>query len=46
MVDQIQKPFTCFIKGHEVSIMQDDCTIMLEKYVMKEIIDLLFHNKK
>jgi len=43
MVDHIQKPFTCFIEGHEVSIMQDDAAIMMEKSVMKEITDFLFH---
>jgi len=43
MVDHIQKPFTCFIEGQEVSITQDDAAIMMEKSVMKEITDLLFH---
>jgi len=43
MVDRIRKPFTCFIEGHEVSITQDDAAIMMEKSVMKEITDSLFH---
>jgi len=43
MIDRIQKPFTCFINGHEVSITQDDAAIMMEKSVMKEITDSLFH---
>jgi len=46
MVDQIQKPFTCFIDGHEVSITQDDSAIMMEKSVMKEIGEALFHGQK
>jgi len=46
MVDRIRKPFTCFIDGHEVSITQDDSAIMMEKSVMKEIGEALFHGQK
>jgi len=46
MVDRIRKPFTCFIDGHEVSITQDDSAIMMEKSIMKEIGEALFHGQK
>jgi len=46
MVDRIRKPFTCFVEGHEVSLTQDDCAIMLEKSVMKEITESLFHGSQ
>ena len=46
LVDRIQKPFTCFIEGHEVSITQDDTAIMMEQSVMKEITNSLFCSQK
>jgi len=46
MVDRIRKPFTCVIDGHEVSVTQDDSAIMMEKSVMKEIGEALFHGQK
>ena len=46
MVDRVRKPFVCFVEGHEVSITQDDSAIMMEKSVMKEITDSLFHGQK
>jgi len=46
MVDRIRKPFVCFIEGHEVSITQDDSAIMMERSVMKDITDSLFHGQK
>jgi len=46
LVDQIQKPFTCFIEGHEVLITQDDLAIMIEQSVMKEITNSLFQGQK
>ena len=46
MVDRIRKPFTCFIDRHEVSVTQDDSAIMMEKSVMKEIGEALFHGQK
>jgi len=30
MVDLLRKPFVCQIEGHEVSLTQEDCTIMME----------------
>jgi len=41
IVDCIWKLFTCFMKGHEVFIMQDDAAIMMKISVMKEMTDLL-----
>jgi len=46
MLDKMRKPFVCFVDGHEVSIMQDDSAIMMERCIMKEITDLLFHGQK
>jgi len=30
MIDRMRKPFVCQIEGHEVSLAQDDCAIMME----------------
>jgi len=46
MIDKMQKPFVCFVDRHEVSIMQDDSTIMMERSIMKEITKSLFHGQK
>jgi len=46
MVDRIRKPLVCQIEGHEVSLMQDDCAIMMETLAVHAIIDSLFVEKE
>jgi len=45
MIDQMQKPFVAEVEGHEVSLMQDDCVIMMEASSVRAITDSLFFAK-
>jgi len=45
MVDMVHRPFVCQIDGHEVSLSQDNCTIMMETSIMKAITESLFAGK-
>jgi len=45
MIDSMRRPFVCQIDGHEVSLTQDDCTIMMETLTMKVITESLFMGK-
>jgi len=45
MIDSMCRPFVCQIDGHEVSLTQDDCTIMMETLTMKVITESLFTGK-
>jgi len=42
MIDCMRKPFVCQIDGYEVSLMQDDCAIMMETSTIRAITDSLF----
>jgi len=42
MIDRMRKPFVCQIDGHEVSLTQDDCAIMMETSTICAITDSLF----
>jgi len=42
MVDLMRQPFVCQIDGHEVSLTQDDCNIMMETSAVKAITESLF----
>ena len=42
MMDRMRKPFVCQIEGHEVSLTQDDCAIMMETSVLCAITETLF----
>ncbi len=46
MMDWMRKPFVCQIEGHEVSLMQDDCTIMMETSALCVITETLFSGKE
>ena len=46
MVDWIRKPLVCQIEGHEVSLMQDDCAIMMETLAVRAITNSLFVEKE
>jgi len=46
LVDLMRKPFVCQIDGHEVSLTQDDCTIMMETSCVKAITESLFAGKE
>jgi len=46
MVDLLCRPFICQIDGHEVSLTQDDSTIMMEKSTIQAIMELLFDVKE
>ena len=37
MIDRMRKPFVCQIEGHEVSLAQDDCAIMMETSALRAI---------
>jgi len=45
MVERMRKPFVVEVEGHEVSLMQDDCTIMMESAAVRAITDSLFFTK-
>jgi len=38
----MRKPFVCQIEGHEVSLAQDDCAIMMETSAVWAITQSLF----
>ncbi len=42
----MQKPFVSNIKGHEVSVTQDDCAIMMESSAVHAIMQTLFVGKE
>jgi len=46
LVNLVCRPFVCQIDGYEVSLSQDDCTIMMETSVMKAITESLFAGKE
>jgi len=46
MVDLLRRPFVCQIDGHEVSLTQDDSTIMMEKSTIRAITESLFDGKE
>jgi len=45
MIDWMRKPFVTEVEGHEVSLTQNDCTIMMESSAVQKIMDLLFLRK-
>jgi len=45
MVKQMRKPFVVEVEGHEVSLTQDDCAIMMESSAVQAITDSLFFTK-
>jgi len=46
MIDRMRKPLVCQIEGHEVSLTQDDCAIMMEASAVRAITDSLFVDKE
>jgi len=42
MIDRMRKPFVCQVEGHEVSLTQDNCAIMMETSAVRAITDSLF----
>ena len=46
MMDWMRKPFVCQIEGHEVSLTQDDCAIMMETSALRAITESLFSGKE
>jgi len=47
LLEQMQKPFVAQIKGHEVSLTQDDCcAIMMETSTLHVITETLFVGKE
>jgi len=46
MANLLQKPFVCKIEGHEVSLTQEDCTIMMEWLAIWAITESLFSGKE
>ncbi len=42
MIDRMRKPFVAQVEGHEVSLSQDDCAIMMETSVVRSITNSLF----
>ncbi len=45
MVELMQKPFVAEVEGHEVSLTQDNCAIMMESSAVRAITDSLFFAK-
>jgi len=45
MIDWMQKPFVTQVEGHEVSLSQGNCAIMMETSVACAITNLLFWGK-
>jgi len=45
MIDHMCKPFVTEVEGHEVSLTQDDCVIMMETFAVCAITNLLFLEK-
>jgi len=46
MINRMRKPLVCQIEGHEVSLMQDDCTIMIKASTVHAITDSLFIDRE
>jgi len=46
MINGMRKPLVCQMEGHEVSLMQDDCAIMMEALAVCAITDSLFVDKE
>jgi len=46
LLDQMRKPFVSEIEGHEVSLTQDDCAIMMETSALRAITQTLFVEKE
>ena len=46
LLERMRKPFVAQIEGHEVSLTQDDCTIMMETSVLHAISETLFVGKE
>jgi len=46
MIDRLRKPFVCQVEGHEVSLAQDDCAIMMETSTVRAITQSLFVGKE
>jgi len=46
MIDRMRKPLVCQIEGHEVSLTQDDCAIMMEASTVRAITDSLFIDRE
>jgi len=46
LLDRMQKPFVSEIEGHEVSLTQDDCAIMMETSALRAITQTLFVEKE
>jgi len=45
MIDWMRKPFVTQVEGHEVSLSQDDCAIMMETSCVRAITNSLFLRK-
>jgi len=46
MINRMRKPLVCQIEGHEVSLTQDDCAIMMEASTVHAITDSLFIDRE
>jgi len=46
MINRMRKPLVCQIEGHEVSLTQDDCAIMMEASTVRAITDSLFIDRE
>ncbi len=46
MIDRMRKPFVTEVEGHEVSLTQDDCAIMMETSAVRAITTSLFLGKE
>jgi len=46
LLDRMRKPFVSEIEGHEVSLTQDDCAIMMETSALHAITQTLFVEKE
>jgi len=46
MINRMRKTFVCHVEGHEVSLTQEDCAIMMETSTVCAIMDSLFLAKE
>jgi len=46
LLERMRKPFVAQIEGHEVSLTQDDCAIMMESSALRAITETLFVGKE
>ncbi len=46
LLERMRKPFVAQIEGHEVSLTQDDCAIMMETSALRAITETLFVGKE